>query len=127
VDRLNVNFFAIGFLLSLSLASDCSITCAGLSFPDLLPDAPYLPGHLMPRVGGVDVRIIQSAFFHRRFGCPGDQAIVGNVTQGRREPPAADGAPASPLALTKDKTAPMPVIEGTAQATVRVLRPPKKR
>ena len=49
----------------------------------------------------------------------GGQAIVGNVTQGQREPAAVDGAAPAPLALSKDKTAPMKVIEGTTQPPFR--------
>lgn len=56
----------------------------------------------------------------------GGQAIVGNVTQGRRA--SADGAaPSQPLALTKTETAPMPIIESKSKIPVPVSRTVKKK
>jgi hypothetical protein len=52
----------------------------------------------------------------------GGQAIVGNVTQGQREPPPAQAA-ASPLAITDAKIAPMARIdEGDKQVAAPVRR-----
>ena len=56
----------------------------------------------------------------------GGQAIVGNVTQGRREA-ASDKAVATPLALTDSKTAPMPIIEAKNQVPNPVPRSSKKK
>lgn len=56
----------------------------------------------------------------------GGQAIVGNVTQDRREA-ATDGAATPPLALTKTETAPMPIIEGKTKAPVQNRRISKKK
>ena len=56
----------------------------------------------------------------------GGQAIVGNVTQGRREA-APDKAVAPPLALTDAKTAPMPTIESKSQVPISVPRTSKKK
>ena len=56
----------------------------------------------------------------------GGQAIVGNVTQGRRVP-VPDRAVASPLAISDAKTAPMPTIENKKQAPVPKPRLLKKR
>ncbi len=56
----------------------------------------------------------------------GGQAIVGNVTQGRREA-ASDKAVATPLALTDTKTAPMPIIEAKNQVPNPVPRSSKKK
>ena len=46
----------------------------------------------------------------------GGQAIVGNVTQGRRE--AAPGKAVPPLALTDAKTVPMPIVEAKGQVPI---------
>jgi len=56
----------------------------------------------------------------------GGQAIVGNVTQGQRNEPAS-GTVAEPLALTHDKTLPMPVIESKKAAPVTAKRDSKKK
>ena len=56
----------------------------------------------------------------------GGQAIVGNVTQGRREA-APDKAVATPLALTDAKTAPMPIVEAKNQVPIPVPRTSKKK
>jgi hypothetical protein len=54
----------------------------------------------------------------------GGQAIVGNVTQGRRE--AASDKALTPLALTDAKTAPMPIVEAKSQVPIPVPRTSKK-
>jgi len=51
----------------------------------------------------------------------GGQAIVGNVTQSQREAPPA-GTTAPPLAVSHDRTAPMPIIESKAEYPVLVAR-----
>jgi hypothetical protein len=56
----------------------------------------------------------------------GGQAIVGNVTQGRREA-APDKAAAPQLAIADAKTAPMSIIENPTQAPVAVPRSSKKK
>ena len=56
----------------------------------------------------------------------GGQAIVGNVTQGRREA-APDKAVATPLALTDAKTAPMPIVEAKNQVPIPVRSTSKKK
>jgi hypothetical protein len=56
----------------------------------------------------------------------GGQAIVGNVTQGRREA-APDKAAAPPLAIADAKTASMSIIENPTQAPVAVPRSSKKK
>jgi hypothetical protein len=56
----------------------------------------------------------------------GGQAIVGNVTQGRREA-APDKAVATPLTLTDAKTAPMPIIEARNHVPNPVPRSLKKK
>jgi hypothetical protein len=56
----------------------------------------------------------------------GGQAIVGNVTQGQRDAPPK-GAAAPPLALTHDKTLPMPIIESKNAAPVPAPRNSKKK
>jgi hypothetical protein len=55
----------------------------------------------------------------------GGQAIVGNVTQGRRE--AAPGEAVPPLALTDAKTAPTPIIETKSQVPIPLPRLSKKK
>ena len=55
------------------------------------------------------------------------QAIVGNVTQTARENVLDNTAVASPLALTENRTAPMPIMEeGKERAEVSVRYRPKK-
>ena len=57
----------------------------------------------------------------------GGQAIVGNVTQGRREA-TPDGVATPPLALTKTEAAPMPIIESKKMQTpVQTPRTSKKK
>jgi hypothetical protein len=56
----------------------------------------------------------------------GGQAIVGNVTQGRREA-APDKAVATPLALTDAKMAPMPIVEAKSHVPIPVPRTSKKK
>jgi hypothetical protein len=56
----------------------------------------------------------------------GGQAIVGNVTQGHRDAPEK-GTAAESLALTHDKTAPMPIMESKRGASVPVPRSAKKQ
>jgi hypothetical protein len=55
----------------------------------------------------------------------GGQAIVGNVTQGRRE--AVPDKAVSPLALNDVKTAPMPIVEAKSQVRVPLPRSSKSR
>jgi hypothetical protein len=56
----------------------------------------------------------------------GGQAIVGNVTQGRRDMPA-NGAPAQPLALTHDDTLPMASLQSVETAApIPATRPKRK-
>jgi DUF917 family protein len=54
----------------------------------------------------------------------GGQAIVGNVTQGRRE--AVPNKAVPPLALTEAKTVPMAIVEAKAQIPVPLPRKSKK-
>ncbi|HEX7562109.1 MAG TPA: hypothetical protein VF396_02430, partial [Bradyrhizobium sp.] len=54
----------------------------------------------------------------------GGQAIVGNVTQGRREA-APDKAVTTPLALTDAKMPPMPIVEAKNQVPIPVPRKKK--
>jgi hypothetical protein len=56
----------------------------------------------------------------------GGQAIVGNVTQGR-DGTAPGGAATPPLALTKNETAPMPIVESKMQTPVQASRTSKKK
>lgn len=56
----------------------------------------------------------------------GGQAIVGNVTQGRREA-ATDGAATPPSALTKTETARMPIIESKMQTPAQTARISKQK
>jgi hypothetical protein len=56
----------------------------------------------------------------------GGQAIVGNVTQARREA-TPEKASASPLALTDAKASPMPMIEAEEQTPVTATRTSKKK
>jgi hypothetical protein len=56
----------------------------------------------------------------------GGQAIVGNVTQGQRDAPP-NGTAAPPLALSHDKTAPMPIIESKRDVPVPAHRNTKKK
>jgi DUF917 family protein len=56
----------------------------------------------------------------------GGQAIVGNVTQGRREA-APDKAVATALALTDAKAAPMAIVEAKNQVPIPVPRTSKKK
>jgi hypothetical protein len=55
----------------------------------------------------------------------GGQAIVGNVTQGRRE--AAPDKAVPPVALTDAKTAPMPIVEAKSQVPIPLPRTSKKK
>jgi hypothetical protein len=56
----------------------------------------------------------------------GGQAIVGNVTQGQRNE-VPNGVPPQPLALTHDKTQPMPIIESKREVPVPAQRHTKKK
>jgi hypothetical protein len=56
----------------------------------------------------------------------GGQAIVGNVTQGQRDM-APNGAAAPGLALSHDKTPPMPIIESKEAVPARAPRNAKKK
>jgi hypothetical protein len=56
----------------------------------------------------------------------GGQAIVGNVTQGQKDP-EPNRAPAQPLALTHDETLPMPIIESNEGVPVPVTRNAKRK
>jgi hypothetical protein len=51
----------------------------------------------------------------------GGQAIVGNVTQGRRE------AVATPMAITDAKIASMPIIDAKSQVPIPLPRTSKKK
>jgi hypothetical protein len=73
------------------------------------------------RTGGEQTVTVQ----HVNVG-EGGQAIVGNVTQGQGNA-APREAPAQLLALTHDKTMPMPIIESEKRAEVRVPRNPRKK
>jgi hypothetical protein len=56
----------------------------------------------------------------------GGQAIVGNVTQGQRDV-VPNGVPTQPLALTHEKTLPMPIIESKTAALVPAQRNAKRK
>jgi hypothetical protein len=56
----------------------------------------------------------------------GGQAIVGNVTQGR-DGTASGGAATPPLALTKNETAPIPIVESKVQTPVQTSHRSKKK
>jgi hypothetical protein len=56
----------------------------------------------------------------------GGQAIVGNVTQGQKDP-EPNQAPAQPLALTHDETLPMPIIESNEGVSVPATRNAKRK
>jgi hypothetical protein len=56
----------------------------------------------------------------------GGQAIVGNVTQGRREA-TPEGAATPPLVLTKTEAIPMPIIESKMQTPVEIAPTSKKK
>jgi hypothetical protein len=72
------------------------------------------------RTGGEQKMTVQ----HVTVG-EGGQAIVGNVTQDRRE--AAPEKAVTPLALTEAKTAPMPIVEAKRQVSIPLLRTSKKK
>jgi hypothetical protein len=55
----------------------------------------------------------------------GGQAIVGNVTQGRRA--ASPDTAVKPLAISDAKVAPMPIVEAKSQVSIPVLRTSKKK
>jgi hypothetical protein len=56
----------------------------------------------------------------------GGQAIVGNVTQGQRDV-VPNRVPAQPLALTHEKTLPMPIIESKTAALIPAHRNAKRK
>ena len=73
------------------------------------------------RTGGEQTVTVQ----HVNVG-EGGQAIVGNVTQGQGNA-APREAPAQPLALTRDKTMPMPIVESKRGAEIPMSRTLKKK
>jgi hypothetical protein len=72
------------------------------------------------RMGGEQTVTVQ------QVNVSGGQAIVGNVTQGQKDP-EPNQAPAEPLALTHDETLPMAIIESNERVPVPVTRNAKRK